>query len=123
MNADGTGRTHLASSSGVLPIPTWSPDGKKIAFMTGADVYVMDADGTGKTRLANTKRKSQSIVAWSPEGDEILVAADDPMANLYVSEICLLDVDGSGRRCLVDLAEGEITSVAWTRGAAVTVLR
>jgi Tol biopolymer transport system component len=98
------------------------PDGKKIAFITGADVYVMDADGSGKTRITNTESKSESIVAWSPEGDEILVVANDPPANYNDSEICLIDADGSGRRCLVDLAEGVIdsvgdsASVAWARG-------
>jgi Tol biopolymer transport system component len=82
----------------------------------------MDADGTGKTRLTNTKSKSESIVDWSPEEEKILVVADDPPANPYDSEICLIDVDGSGRRCLVDLDEGEIVSgglnpsVAWASG-------
>ena len=34
---------------------TWSPDGKKIAFLStrngGDDVYVMNADGSGQKRL------------------------------------------------------------------------
>jgi TolB protein len=139
MNADGTGRKELARGSDAEQSPAWSPDGKKIAFMKRAgyfvsadggddiwvvtpDVYVMDADGTDETRLTKTKRKDESIVAWSPEGDEILVVANDPPANEYDSEICLIDVDGSGRRCLLDLSEGEIASggvsasVAWARG-------
>ena len=36
-------------------LPAWSPDGKKIAFVSGRDgnneIYVMNADGTGVTRL------------------------------------------------------------------------
>jgi Tol biopolymer transport system component len=139
MNADGTGRKELASGSIAEHSPAWSLDGQKIAFMKRAgnfisadggddiwvvtsDVYVMDADGTGKTRITNTKSKDESIVAWSPEGDKILVVANDPPSNPNDSEICLIDVDGSGRRCLVDLAEGEIVSggdspsVAWATG-------
>jgi Tol biopolymer transport system component len=126
MNSDGTGRTHLASSPRYLQGATWSPDGKKVAFMKDvtSDVYVMDADGTGKARITNTRSKTETIVAWSPEGDEILVRADDPPANPSNSEICLIDVDGSGRRCLVDLAEGEIYYVvAWARGGDEVALR
>ncbi len=62
INADGTGRTNLTSTKTIIEDePSWSPDGKQIAFTRGdvgdvyvdQDVYVINADGTGQTRLAN----------------------------------------------------------------------
>lgn len=49
--------------------PTWSPDGKKIAFSSDIDgndeIYVMNADGTNIKRLTNHKAKDY-YPAWSP---------------------------------------------------------
>jgi hypothetical protein len=87
--------------------PLLSRRASKDRFQVSRRARVGNRPHRARRRL---QRKSESIVAWSPEGDEILVVADDPPANIYDSEICLIDVDGSGRRCLVDLAEEEIVS-------------
>ena len=46
MNADGTGLRNLTRHRGQDNFAAWSPDGKKIAFISnrdgGHDVYVMD---------------------------------------------------------------------------------
>ena len=57
MNADGSAQRRLTRNPASDGPPAWSPDGRKIAFVSGAGpldssaIYVMNADGTGKRRL------------------------------------------------------------------------
>jgi TolB protein len=49
--------------------PSWSPDGRKLAFTSGRDskageIYVMNADGTGVRRLTRNKA-GDSGPGWS----------------------------------------------------------
>jgi Tol biopolymer transport system component len=55
IDADGTGQSNLTSTKTIIEDePSWSPDGKRIAFTRGdagdvyvdQDVFVMNADGT-----------------------------------------------------------------------------
>jgi Tol biopolymer transport system component len=44
MNAqDGSNQTNLTLDPATDEFPSWSPDGTKIAFVTGAEIYVMNA--------------------------------------------------------------------------------
>src|SRR5215216_4525288 len=54
MNPDGTGITRLTTEPSADGLAVWSPDGKKVAFISDRhdplyDIYVMNADGTGVT--------------------------------------------------------------------------
>ena len=50
--------------------PRWSPDGRKIAFVSGrdgnAEIYVMNADGSGQRNLTRNARGHDTVFAWSP---------------------------------------------------------
>jgi len=74
MYEDGSGLTELANSPGKDFDPSWSPNGKRIAFVSNRDgnyeIYVMNADGTGQTRLTNNPA-SDSAPDWSPDGTRI----------------------------------------------------
>lgn len=54
MNPDGTGTVRLTSGCNyTYGSPVYSPDGTRIAFATGAGIWVMRADGTGAVQLAS----------------------------------------------------------------------
>ena len=75
MNLDGTHIERLTASDSGDDYPAWSPDGKKIAFMSrregNGEIYVMDADGDNPIRLTNNEFAGDGQPAWSPDGNKI----------------------------------------------------
>lgn len=59
--------------------PAWSPDGKRIAFVSNRDgvsrVYAMDAGGAGTRRLTDTA-KADTHPSWSPDGRWIVFSRE-----------------------------------------------
>jgi Tol biopolymer transport system component len=55
--------------------PSWSPDGQKIAFVSGRngapEIYVMNGDGSNQIRLTNNRARDSSP-SWSPDGLKII---------------------------------------------------
>ena len=69
---DGTHRRRLTHDDGYDGDPSWSPDGKLIAYATDTGTRVMRRDGTGVRHL--TDGEFLSLAIWSPRGDRLLIA-------------------------------------------------
>jgi dipeptidyl aminopeptidase/acylaminoacyl peptidase len=71
VNPDGGCVTRLTHNPSLDGFPTWSPDGRRIAFVSTrngvTDIYVMNADGSGQTRLTDNPTFDGGS-AWSPDG-------------------------------------------------------
>jgi Tol biopolymer transport system component len=107
MNADGSERRSLTKpNAGRYAFLAWSPDGRKIAFLSDRDtpcdccfhVYVMNADGSGERNLTRTLGHAiggyASPPAWSPDGRKIAFVSDSD------AEVYVMNADGSGQRRL-----------------------
>lgn len=75
INADGSGLTNLTNHAGLDRDPSWSPDGRRIAFASDRDgdrnIYVMDADGSNVDQLTDDSAV-EGEPDWSPDGSHIV---------------------------------------------------
>ena len=86
----------ISSANGMSP--AWSPDGRRIAFLSnraeGWDLYVMSSDGGEPIRL--TSGATADDPAWHPDGERIAIERG--------GAIELVRPDGGGREILVERA-------------------
>ena len=72
---EGGGVKQLTTGDASSSAPRWSPDGKKIAYTTGSQVWVMDRDGDNKEQVTKISTGAASPV-WSPDGKWIAFTSD-----------------------------------------------
>jgi dipeptidyl aminopeptidase/acylaminoacyl peptidase len=74
INADGTDNRPLRSESKSSMSPRWSPDGKRLAYVSAAEgspqLYVRWMD-SGQTALLTNLVQAPGAIAWSPDGKSI----------------------------------------------------
>jgi TolB protein len=78
MRGDGSDPKQLTQNEANDMTPTWSPDGKSIAFVSDRDnnkeIYVMKADGTQPLNLTYEPAEDWTP-AWAPDGSAIAFAS------------------------------------------------
>lgn len=135
----GRGRTaiHVASPDGsgdrVLlkraADPAFSPNGKRIAFVSdrdrngelcvgercffGAELYVARADGSGSDRLTRTKALNEASPSWTPNGSRIAYQRGKEVGDLQSTSILQMNATGNCPRKVHGGGPSSATSPAW----------
>jgi TolB protein len=85
-------------------LPAFSPDGKRIAFMSNRDgnpeIYVMNRDGSNVRRLTNHPA-TDVTPTWAPSGAQLAFTSD----RTGRPQIWIMNADGSGQQ--------QITRESW----------
>ena len=113
MNADGSNVKRIVDDPEYDVGPQWSPDGRKMVFMTGRngnfDVYDMNADGTEQRNLTPDYDKSDGAPVWSLDGNNIVFGRRiDGKDQLFV-----MDADGQNLKRVTHNA-GNNGSPGWS---------
>lgn len=88
---DGANEIELVKSPEPLMSPSWSPDGKKLAYVTfennRSQVYIQDIY-TGRRELVTSYEGINGAPKWSPDGKQLaLVLSKDGNPELYILQL------------------------------------
>lgn len=91
MNADGTGAVNLSHDPWFDGWPSWSPDGRRIAFASNRTdayrIYVMNADGSDVKEVSHGHEIEQRP-RWFPDGKHIIFNREhDGRIDMAVIEV------------------------------------
>src|ERR1044072_1131997 len=75
VSIDGGNPKQLTNGASSSSAPRWSPDGRKIAFVTGGQIWTMESDGDNKDQVTKISTSAAAPV-WSPDGKWIAFTSE-----------------------------------------------
>ena len=125
MNADGTNRTRITDCDALgfqhAMEPQWSPDGKRIVFLSGySEIYVVDADGSNLWRVvAATETAGNGEPEWNADGTQIVFQS----ARAGQNNIWKVNADGSQLQRLTSEAASDQQPSCSPDGQSIAFIR
>ena len=120
MKPDGSEQVRLTDNQRNNLLPTWSPNGQQVAFisdevnpttnMITSHIYLMNWADKKSIDITPELALSVTYMSWSPDGRQIAFVAeprkDDPAS--WGSNIFIVDTDGSHLSQLTNASEGDV---------------
>ena len=105
---DGSGIQRLTTAAAFEDDPNWSPDGARIAYIRGQEIWVMNADGSEQHRITRMKPDLRDP-AWSPDGGSIMFATEANREDIWT-----VAPDGSDPQRITDTRGPGEFQPAWS---------
>lgn len=121
---EGNAWEYRIDDLGEIQNPTWSPDGKKVAFsgMKGGlvDLYVLDVESKELTQLSDDAY-ADLLPNWSPDGTRIAFSTDRYTSNLGTLSfgnfrLAAVDVNTRTISPIAAPADGDAINPQWASG-------
>jgi Tol biopolymer transport system component len=84
IGGDGKEKTLLAEVPPLYTSPSWSPDGKHVAFISDSRLYVVDTNGSNLTEITKSLPPGEAMDSynppnyyWAPDGQSIIFIASN----------------------------------------------
>ncbi|QQS33214.1 MAG: S9 family peptidase [Acidobacteriota bacterium] len=75
VNIDGSGKKQITTGNASSSSPKWSPDGTRIAFVTGGQIWTMSPSGENRVQVTNISTGAAGPV-WSADGKWIAFTSE-----------------------------------------------
>lgn len=121
VDRNGMNVKQITTMTGIEEVPSWSPDGSRVAFVHypdqgRADIWTMRPDGTDLVKLTGDMANgvSPGMPAWSPDGSRIAFVESVSGAQGTLAKIWTVRADGTDKREITSTLSGFDSSPTWS---------